>query len=393
MGLKGSLNEYELDLLRQRSQKARQQKALRAQLGMNVPVGFVNAGEGRQEKDPGQRVQQAIHTIFEKFLELGTARQVLMWFLDQGMQIPCVRWEDGVWSAHWRTPTYHAILQILKHPIYAGAYAWGKTRSETVLENGTPRRVNRLKERDEWQVLQRGHHEGYITWETHERIQEMIHKNAQVCTPVHAGAAKRGPALLAGLIRCRRCGKKLMVRYTGGGQGNVLRYVCRRGFQGSGELRCIGFSGAPVDEAVVKEVMRAIQPGAVEAAILASQEVIGRHDQGLRALELELQTRQYEADRARRQYDASDPQNRLVTAELERRWNTAMEQVAELERRIEEEVQQRTALEPPTLEGFVALAQDMRAMWDDPRTDVRLKKRIMRALVEEVIADVDSTAG
>ena len=162
LGLKGSLNEYELDLFRQRSQKARQQKASRAALGMNAPVGYVNAGEGRQEKDPDRRVQQAIDTIFTKFLELGTARQVLMWFLDRGLEMPSVRWEDGSWKTHWRTPTYHGILRVLKHPIYAGAYAWGMTRSETVLDKGKPRRVSQVKRRDEWLVLQRDHHEGYV---------------------------------------------------------------------------------------------------------------------------------------------------------------------------------------------------------------------------------------
>ena len=391
LGLKGSLNEYELDLFRQRSQKARQQKALRAELGMNVPVGFVNAGEGRQEKHPDQRVQQAIHTIFEKFLELGTARQVMMWFLDRGLEVPYGCWEDGVWKARWRAPTYHGFLQVLKHPIYAGAYAWGRTRSETVLENGKPRRVNRVKLRDEWLVLQRDHHEGYITWATYERIQEMIHRNAQVCASVDAGAAKRGPAMLAGLIRCRRCGRKLNVRYASGGRHRTIRYVCHQGFQGSNEEPCIAFSGASIDDAVVNEVMRVIQPGAVESALLASQQVMERHDQGLKALELELQTGQYEAERARRQYDASDPENRLVTAELERRWNTTMERVAELERRIEQEAQRRQALEPPTGETFLTLAQDVHRVWDDPRTDNRLKKRILRALIEEVIADVDAT--
>jgi len=262
---------------------------------------------------------------------------------------------------------------------------------EAVLEDGKPRRVNRVKHRDEWLVLQRDHHEGYITWATHERIQEMIHRNAQVCAPVDAGAAKRGPAMLAGRIRCRRCGRKLMVRYAGGSRRRTIRYVCHRGFQGGNEEPCIAFSGAPIDDAVVNEVMRVIQPGAVEAALLATHEAMKRHDQGLRALELELKTRQYEAQRAQRQYDASDPENRLVTAELERRWNATMERVAELERKIEQEAQRRKELEPPTSEAFLTLAQDVHRVWNDPRTDNRLKKRIIRALIEEVIADVGAT--
>lgn len=389
LGLKGSMSEYELDLFRQRSQKARQQKALRGELGMNAPVGYVNAGEGRQEKDPDQRVQQTVLTVFEKFLELGTVRQVMMWFVDRGLQMPYVRCEDGQWTTRWEQPKYHSLLRILKHPIYAGAYVWGATQTKTVLANGRPRCVVQQKPRDGWLVLQQDHHEGYITWETHERIQEMIRKNSQALMPVHAGAAKRGPSLLVGLLRCGRCGKKLMVRYKGGGAASVLRYECHRGFDTNGEPRCITFGGALVDEAVVREAMRVIQPAAVEAALLAGREVLERQDQGLRALQLELEARQYEADRARRQYDAADPENRLVVAELERRWNAAMEQVEALRRKVDEATRERVAMNPPASEALVTLAQDLRTVWDDPATDARLKKRILRTLIEEVIADVD----
>jgi DNA invertase Pin-like site-specific DNA recombinase len=392
LGLKGSLSEYELDLLRQRSQKAREQKASRAELGMNAPVGYVNAGDGRQEKTPDQRVQQAVQTVFEKFLELGTARQVLMWFVDHNQQMPYARHAEGEWNTCWRAATYHSILRILKHPIYAGAYTWGRTASETVLADGRPRRVNHRKQLDQWRVLRHDHHEGYVTWKTYERIQEMIRKNAQVCAPVHVGAAKRGPGLLTGLIRCRRCGKKLRVRYTGAGSANVLRYVCHRGFDGCGDRRCITFGGQGVDDAVVKEVLRVIQPGAVEAALLAGQEAAQRNDQGFKALELELRSLQYEADRAQRQYDATEPENRLVAAELERRWNVAMERVDHLQRRCDEQRRQQAALDLPSAEVFQSLAQDVRSVWDDPGTDVRLKKRIIRTLIEEVIADVDAKA-
>jgi DNA invertase Pin-like site-specific DNA recombinase len=392
LGMKGSLSEYELDLLRQRSQKARQQKALRAELGMNAPVGYTNAGEGRWEKTADQRVQQAVHIVFEKFLELGSARQVLMWMSERDLQMPYVRYEHGVWGTCWRAPTYHAILRILKHPIYAGAYAWGRTQTETVLDDGRLRRVHHRKQPDQWLVLRHDHHEAYVTWETHQRIQEMIRKNAQVCAPVHVGAAKRGRALLTGLLRCRRCGRKLMVRYTGGGSANVLRYVCHRGFDGCAEGRCISFGGQEVDDAIAREVLGVIQPGAVEAALLTGEESARQHDHGLKALELELRASQYEADRARRQYDAAEPENRLVVAELERRWNVAMQRVQELQRRCDEQRREQAGQDPPDAEALLSLAQDVRSIWDDTTTDVRLKKRILRALIEEVIADIDAEA-
>lgn len=393
LGLKGSLNEYELDVLRQRAQTARRAKAARGELGMNAPVGYVNSGEGRLEKDPDQRVQQCIRTVFEKFLELGTARQVLMWFVDAGLELPSIRWQDGGWQTFWRAPTYHPIRRFLKHPAYAGAYAWGKTRTETVLEDGRPRRVSQVKAQEEWLVLHKDHHEGYIDWDVYERIQEMIRKNSQVCRSVTPGAARRGPAMLAGLIRCRRCGKKLIVRYMGGGERSVLRYLCHRGFDESGEARCIGFGGAPVDDAVVREVMRVIEPAAVEAALLAAEGAIEEQGQALEALELEREARLYEAERARRQYDAAEPENRLVAAELERRWNLALDRVQDLDQRIAEERARQDGRAKPTADEFRKLAEDMGAVWENPRTDIRLKKRIIRVLIEEVVADVDAAEG
>jgi DNA invertase Pin-like site-specific DNA recombinase len=392
LGLKGSLNEYELDLFRLRSQTARKQKAMRGELGMNMPVGYVNGGDGRVEKDPDQRVQQAIRIVFEKFLELGTARQVLMWFLDQGLELPGWAWQDGHWLIVWRPPTYHVILRILQHPIYAGAYAWGKTRTDSTLAGDQVRRVNRRRPRDEWLVLHRDHHEGYIQWDTHERIQAMIQKNRQVCSGAEPGAAKRGSALLVGLIRCRRCGMKLMVRYTGGGTGQVPRYVCHRGYEGSGKHRCIGFGGTSADEMVSREVMRVVEPAAMEAAWLAARQVMEHQDQAIKALELEAESARYDADRAWRQYNAADPENRLVAAELERRWNIALAKVQRLEGRIARERQSRAAPLPPTLNGFQDLARDLERVWGDVGTDVRLKKRILRTLIEEVIADVDAAA-
>ena len=391
LGLKGSLNEYELDLFRLRSQAARKQKALRGELGMNAAVGYVNAGDGQMEKDPDLRVRHAIGVVFEKFLELGTARQVLMWLLDQGLELPGTAWRDDRWMTLWRKPTYHAILRMLGHPIYAGAYAWGKTQTDSVLEGDHVRHVSHRKPVDEWLVLRRDHHEAYIGWDTYERIRAMIQNNRQAIANVEAGAAKRGGALLTGLVRCRRCGMKLLVRYTGGSPGHVPRYVCHRGYEGSAKQRCISFGGTSVDEVVVREVLRVIEPGAVEAALQAAREVSDHHDQASKAMELEAEAARYEANRAWRQYDAADPANRLVAAELERRWNAAMEKVHQAERRVEQERQERGGA-IPTSESFQELAKDIARVWDDPRTDVRLKKRIVRTLIEEIVADVDGAS-
>jgi len=204
------------------------------------------------------------------------------------------------------------------------------------------------------------------------------------------GAAKRGPALLAGLLRCRRCGRKLSVAYSGR-RGEIPRYACCRGQLDNGEPRCITFSGGPLDEAVAHEVLELLRPGALAAVTAAADAERRRHDELTATLELDLQAAQYAADRARRQFDAVDPQNRLVADALERRWNEALERVRQIELRIDE--QGAVTPDPPDAAEFEALAHDLPRVWHAPGTDVRLKKRLLRAAIQEVMVDLDRSAG
>ncbi len=382
LGLKGSLNEYELDLLRQRSVEARREKARRGELLQAAPVGYVKTEDQRLEKDPNLRVQQAIVLVFRKFMELGTVRQTLMWFLEHGLQVPA---RNARGETFWKRPVYRAMHRMLTSPIYGGAYTYGKTEHLVHYDNGKPRHFCRRKPRDQWLALIPGAHEGYVSWEEFERIAGMIRENTQ-----GAGAVKNGPALLTGLLRCARCGRKLTVRYTGSGH-DVLRYSCFRGWLDNGEPRCIAFGGITVDEAISREVLRVVQPAAIEASVLASQELGRQQDDILDALHRDLEAARYAAERAQRQYDGSDPENRLVTAELERRWNSALQHVCEIEARIE---QHGVADSTPvaSLEDLYQLSQQLETIWMDPATSVRLKKRIVRTLIEEVLVDVDSSA-
>ena len=207
----------------------------------------------------------------------------------------------------------------------------------------------------------------------------------------HRGAAKHGDALLAGILRCRRCGRKLTVRYTGA-QHDALRYSCSRGWMDNGEPRCIAFGGLKVDDAIAAEILRVVQPGAVEAAMQAQQQELQHRDEVRAALMRDLEAGRFAADRAFRQYDAIDPQNRLVAAELELRWNRALERVSNLQERIDahdREVPTPTSAPP---DDFVSLASDLKAIWADPSSDARLKKRIARTLIHEVIADIEPRA-
>lgn len=386
LGLKGSLNEYELDLLRQRSLEARYEKARRGELIVSAPVGFLKTDDQRLEMDPDRRVQERIRLIFRKFMELGSVRQTLMWFLEEDLQVP-TRAADG--NLVWKRPRYSAFQSVLTGPAYAGAYVFGRTEHGSRFEDGQYRKVVRRRSRDEWISLIPNHHDGYISWEQFERIQNMIAANCLEAG--QPGAAKRGAALLSGILRCRQCGRKLTVNYTGN-RRCFLRYACVRGQLDCGEEKCISFGGVPVDEQIAREVLKVVQPASIEAAVQASQEVSNQRDAVLESLKQDLEAARYASSRAQKQFDAADPENRLVTDELERRWNTALQREQALVRRIEDHQEQQEHTPIATVDEFVELAADIESVWNHPNSDAALKKRIVRTLIHEVIADVDHDA-
>jgi DNA invertase Pin-like site-specific DNA recombinase len=387
LGLKGSLNEYELDLLRQRSVEARRAKAKRGELLVAAPVGFRKTDAPHFEKDPDRRIQEAVALVFQKFGHLGTVRQTLSWFLEHGLQLPA-RSVDG--EITWRRPSFGVLYRMLSNPIYGGAYTYGKTESTIRYEDGEPRTSSRRRPREEWLAFIPHAHEGYVSWEEFERIRQTMAANTRAWD--HAGPVTNGPALLTGVLRCRRCGRKLVVCYTGNAH-NVLRYICVRGARDNGEPRCISFGGLVVDDALGKEILRVVQPAAVDAAIVASEAAAHQQDEVLKAWTRELEAARYAARRAQKQYDAIDPENRLVADELERRWNAALQRVREIEARIDQHVSNHYQPAVPTREEFECLAADLETVWRNPHADVRLKKRLVRTLIHEIVVDTDPEAG
>jgi len=383
LGLKGTLSEYELTLLRQRALTAVRQKAARGELRFVLPVGLCWTRDGRIELSPDLRVQEAIHLVYRKYAELGSMRKVLLWFHGERVTMPVRRHGLLGDEVEWELPVASTVHRTLTSPFYAGAYAWGRTTTKTT-GAGRPSGTTVLKQMQDWEVLLRDHHPGYITWQEYLHILRTMAENAHMI-PWKRKAGRGGRGLLAGLLRCRRCGHRLNVSYTG---DNHPRYICpgtRRQTGGS----CIGFSGVHVDKAISNEVLRAVEEPALEAALVAADTTLQRRQEESKSIELELEQARYREGLAARRYDRVDPGNRLVAPELERRWNEALAEVAAVERRLEE--QRSIAAEQPVIEreSLLQLARTLPEVWHDAAVDMQTKQRIVRILIEEIIADVD----
>lgn len=391
LGLKGSMSEYELSLLRQRGLAARDSKAQRGELQVALPPGYCWDELGRIVIDPDERVGDAIRLVFSKFRELGSARQVLLWARQVDVKMPVLQQRAGAEHIKWQPAAYHQVLAVLKHPIYAGAYVFGRRGGRTRVVQGRARKTSgHHKPMKAWNVLLRDHHPGYISWEEFEEHQTMIDENAHMQRRMSRKSARGGRALLTALVRCGRCGRMMRVFY-GMRSGHAHRYQCRGDDKHVGAGLCIGIGGMRVDRAVAALLLNAVSGHAVEAAIKAI-ELASLEDQGVKqSLQRELEQARYEASLAARRYEAVDPAKRLVARELERRWNDALEQVQDIEGRIaalEATVAGRPAIDRDAL---MALAHDLPAAWNAAGTDARTKQRLTRILVHEVVIDLDDT--
>src|SRR5712672_2158689 len=384
LGMKGTMSELELSLFRQRSQEALKQKARHGALVLGVAAGYVKVGRDRIEKNPDKRVQQAIQLVFTKFAELQSARQVHIWLREEGIELPAKSRRGEAHGVVWRLPAYNIVHNILTNPIYAGAYAFGRTTSLISVVDGR-KRVRRGVHRPmgEWDVLIKDHHAAYITWEEFERDQRVIANNATGKGSATAkGAVRRGELLLAGLLRCGHCGRKLHVAYS----GKIGRYNCYGARANHGTKRCISIGGLGTDAAVNAEVLRILRPLGIDAAVKALEAQATETSAAQRQLELALQQARYEAAHARRQYDAVDPANRLVAGELERRWNEALQVV----HRIEGEIAALEARKPAPLgekeqRHLLQLGADLELAWSHPAATAATRKRILRTALNEIV--------
>ena len=391
LGLKGTLSEFELTLLRQRSMEAIRSKAKRGELKFLLPVGLCWTQAGKIEKVPDRRIQQAIELVFAKFHEMGSARQVLLWLRSEAVSLPRIVNDRFGPQIAWKLPIYNNVLTVLKNPLYAGAYAFGKTEAQVTLRDGRGRKTHgHYKAQEDWSVLLRDHHEGYISWEQYERNKMVLGENTHMKKKMGRKAGRGGRSLLAGLLRCGRCGRMLHVAYSGA-KGDVPRYHCRGAHINHGTGWCLSFGGLRPDRAVAEEVLRAVDRHAVEAALVAAEKVALERDERRQAVVLELEQARYESQLAERRYEAVDPAQRLVAAELEARWNVALQRARDVEKRLEECSSRSSAAgtHPLDREALLRLAQDLAAVWQSPSTEMRHKQRIVHILIEEIIANID----
>jgi excisionase family DNA binding protein len=390
LGMKGTMSEMELSVIRQRSVEAVKQKARRGEHFTTVAVGYVKTNDDRIEKNPDVRVREALDLVFRKFVELQSIRQVLLWFIEEKIALPVVIGGSNDPKIEWRMPSYTTLHHMLTNPVYAGAYVFGRRSVRTTIENGR-KKLKRSPQRDwsAWEVLLRDRHEGYISWDDFTRNQSLIADNANGKSFMGRGAIRRGEALLPGLLRCVRCGRRLFVQYSGRG-GDTMKYVCRGDFNKGAIATCLSFGGMRIDRMVAREVIERLQPLGVEAALEAMKTQGAEQSEKLSQLQRSLEQAQYEVSRAYRQYNAVDPDNRHVAGELERRWNERIQAARTIEREIEGLISSPSpGLTAGDREALLKLGDDLVRAWQRPGVTSETKKKILRTVLSEIVVDVD----
>lgn len=389
LGLKGTMSEFELSLLRQRSFEAIRSKARRGELEFCLPVGLCRTRGGKIELDPDRRIQEAIRLVFRKFDSLGSARQVLLWLRSKKVTLPSATYGDGDRKPVWRLPGYNTVHAMLTNPLYAGAYAFGRTEDRTRVVDGKARKTRgHEKPRDRWTVLIPDHHPGYVSWSTYERNQVTLAENAHMKKRMARKSGRGGRALLGGLLRCRRCGRMLHVTYGGIG-GRVARYQCRGANINHGERGCISIGALRPDQVIAVSLLEVVESKAVEAALQACERMTIEQADQERAVALELEQARYEERLAARRYEGVDPDNRLVAAELETRWNAALAHTREIESLMDQAKGARKPTPAVDRQALLSLATNLPAVWNSDAADMKLKQRIARLLIQEIVADVD----
>jgi DNA invertase Pin-like site-specific DNA recombinase len=387
LGIRGQVSELERDSAVHRMVEARWNKARRGEVFTMVSAGYEVDDTQRVVMTSDQAVADAIGRVFEKFDELGTARQVFVWWYEQQLPFPVRRMGTG--SVVWTEVSYRAVLAVLHHPVYAGAFVFGRSETKRELDPDNPHRVRirrAQRPRGQWPVLIEDHHPGYITFDKYLRNQERIDEN-EVMGRRHdeaqPGAAREGRALLQGLVRCGHCGRQMRVGYGGNKARRTLQYRCRQP-QEYGYKECQLVGGKRIEATVVETFLQVTAEAGAEAAVLADQQLRREIAASERTWQLQLEKAEYEAQRAERQYQVVEPENRVVARELERRWNQKLEELEAIRTRAATALDRRRPLMDAELVRARELGTDLLQVWKAETTTARDRKRLLRCLIEEV---------
>mgnify|MGYP003708982613 CR=1 FL=1 len=392
LGLKGTMSEMEVNMLRARTRSASLEKARRGELYVHATTGFIILPGNKRVKDPNKRTQRAIETVFETFEKEQTIGKTTRLLRERKLEIPLSTSKDGNKSIQWRLPQYSTIRGILTNPAYAGAYVYGRTHRQIEIQNGIKVLKVKTVALEDAQVFLKDHHEGYISWQQFESIQQTLQNNRNTGNDsAHRGAPRQGAALLAGMLRCGGCGCQLVVRYYGD-NGCRAAYFCNRSSKIAGEKRCLYCSSGQIDEQVEKKLLEVISPLGVAAALEAHSKAESKVKRLEEQYRLRLEQNRYEAQRAQRQYDLSDPENRLVTLELENRWNHALEQIAESENELERIRAENEPLNEEQALQLKRLGEDFSQAWNHSEVSIEIKKRIVRIVIEGIVVSKQEEA-
>jgi DNA invertase Pin-like site-specific DNA recombinase len=383
LGLKGTLSEAELHVLRQRMDQGRLNKAKRGEMFTHPPIGYIRVPSGGLAIDPDQQVQTVVKLIFAQFDQLGSVNAVLHYLVKHeirlGIRPHCGPDRDQL---QWRAPSRTTLRNLLQHPLYAGAYSWGRRPTDPRRKvPGHPSTGRRAARTENCAVLLRDRCPAYITWERYQANLQQLADNRSRWDA--RGAVRAGPSLLKGLLVCGKCGYRMTVSY---GVGNLPRYSCLRRRIDYGEPACQSLAGQRLDELVVRQVLAALEPASLELSLSAAADIQRQRDGLEQHWQQRLERAGYEAERARRQYQVAEPENRLVARELENRW----EQALQAQRKLREDYDRFTVAQPAELshgdrERIGSLAEDIPALWHSPHTNAVDRQSIVRHLVERVV--------
>lgn len=383
LGLKGTMSEAELHMLKSRMQQGLYHKARKGELQFHLPVGYQFDENGNISKSPDEQITHIIDLTFKKFFEIGTINSVLKYLLENNLLFP--RRRSSTSKIVWVRPYLKAVRDTLLNPLYTGAYVFGRTKVVKELdEHGNIRSRQRPQAMEDWDVLIQNHHEAYITWEEYLRIRQQVENNTAAAKGQAGQVAREGSALLQGLACCGKCGRSMHVNYHGQGPRSYARYVCDTAGRNYAQAHCQSIGGRGIDHAVAEAFLEAVSPASLNVHLQALERIQLEQDVALRPLELQLERARYESDRAYRQYDAVEPENRLVARTLERQWNESLKRVREIEAYLGE---RRKGLEQRfskiEIEQIRNLAYDLPAVWNTATNKDR--KRLLKAAVEEVL--------